>query len=195
MIGKKVLCYVSENSEIKGVGGSTMMQDKNGKITSNLILDQWGKLMTGIFFGRPQESANINIKDEFGTTRTTRVYLTGSTFITNIIGQDLGVVHRLGSGTTTPARTDFGVATSFGTSPEDSNINALNGTWDSPTGTFKSASAISSGGAGTINEVVLKAFYNSLANSHGFSLFRDIISPGQAFTAGQLLTLEYTVQL
>jgi len=42
MIGKKALCYIVKNGIIRGVGGSTLMMDKNGKIVSNLILDQLG---------------------------------------------------------------------------------------------------------------------------------------------------------
>jgi len=191
MIGKKSLCYIVNGNVIQGVGGSTLMKDKNGKIVSNLILDQWGKLNTGLFFGSPQGSANINIKDEFGVIRTVRVY--GATGFN--IPPANGCLHRLGSGTTTPLRTDFEVDTSFGIAPESDNINPTNPVWDSPTGSFKSSSIIQAGGSGTVNESAFKQIMNSLALAQTFTLMRDIISPAQTFVAGDTIILEYTFQL
>jgi len=197
MIGKKALCYVLDQNEIKGVGGSTLMRDKNGKIISNLILDQMGILLSRIFLGKPQGSTNANMKDENGVTRTTRVFLAGATFITFIagVGNEMGAVLQIGSGTTPPLRTDFDIDNPFSVSPESDNNNASDPVYDSNTGSFKSSIAIQAGGTGTINESALKNTWNSLATPQVFTAFRDIISPAQSFIAGQTIVLEYTIQL
>ncbi len=192
LIDKKTLCYVTDKDEIKGVGGSTLMKDKNGQVVSNLFLDNLGKILTSLFNAFPTVTSSPTLKNESGGNRTVRLF-TGQNFTNNVAK---GVVHTLGSGTTVPARTDFNVATPFVIAPENANIDPTDPAWDSPTGSFKSGSVISAGGSGTVNESVLKCGWNdSQANNSIFALFRDIISPGLVFTPGQLITLEYTVQL
>jgi len=119
MIGKKALCYIVDQNQIKGVGGSTLMKDKNGKIVSNLILDQFGILMRGILLGKPQPSTNLTIKDEAGVNRTVRVFSASSVFCTFLSGggNEMGAVLQIGSGTTIPVRTDFDIDNPFSVSP------------------------------------------------------------------------------
>jgi len=195
MIGKKALCYIVDNLEIKGVGGSTLLKHKKTeKIISNLILDQFG-IFLAQFFGRiTTGSRNVTIKDFLGVNQTVGVYRTAQSF--NVLS-NVGIFVKVGSGSTVPARTDFKIETSFGTTPEDVGFVATSDpVFSSGLGNLKYAAIITAGGSGTINESTLGSqWQNIFAVAKGFTLFRDIISPSQAFIAGQTIALEYTVQL
>lgn len=191
-IGKKVLCYIVDKNEIKGVGGSTLMKDKDGKIVSNLILDPLGRVLALLFRGHPSPSISVGITDEDNIGRAVRCYTSQN--YTNQVAK--GCVHKVGSGSTAPTRTDADTETDFGTSPEDSNTDSSDPVWDSATGTLKSVSSMSAGGSGTVNESVMKNGWNdTTANLRLFSMFRDIISPALDFIAGQSIVLEYKLQL
>ncbi len=190
-IGKSVLCYVTDNSEIKGVGGSTLIKNKNGKIFSNLILDNFGLMMAKMFSANPAVTRIADIIDDVGTAVNIRQY--AATNFNGIGG--LGVVHQIGSGTTVPVRPDINIETAFGTAPESGDLTSNNPTYNSGLGNFKSTSVTVAGGGGTINETVLKNKWSSSGGVLSFTIFRDIISPSQAFLATQSITLEYTIQL
>jgi len=194
MLGKKALCYIVDNNEIKGVGGSTMMKDKTGKISSNLILDNFGLFLAAIFMGIPASGAEtIVLKDTGGVNRTVNIislvplwnFSTGATMF-----------HQVGSGSLAPARTDFNINTAFGTAPEDAIFEPSDPVYNSSIGNFKSLGSITAGGSGTINESIIVSRWRDSGNTNRFfAHFRDIISPGQSFIAGQAIALEYTVQL
>ena len=76
-IGKMALCYIVDKNEIKGVGGSTLLKDKNDKIISNLILDQFGILLAGMFKGGTLEKSVV-ILDVNGAPSTLIVNSTAS---------------------------------------------------------------------------------------------------------------------
>jgi len=191
-IGKKVLCYVVDKNVIKGVGGSTLMKDKDGKIVSNLILDGLGKCLALLFRSNPSPTNSVNIRDENNINRTFRAY-TGQNY-TNQVAK--GCRHKVGQGSTAPARTNFDIETDFGTSPESDNVDSSDPVYDSASGSQKSVSSMSAGGSGTINESVMKNGWNdSTANLALVSMFRDIISPAVSFIAGQSIVLEYKLQL
>ncbi len=193
-IGKKALCYITNKNEILGVGGSTLMKNKNGKIVSNLILDNFGQIMAGFFFGNPASNATSVLIDVGGTPRNL-LHFSPTNFNTDT--NLLGMLHRVGSGNNAPARDDIEIQTSFGTAPEDADYNATaaNPVFDSPSGTFKSTGAIVAGAGGTVNELILKAKWKVGASSFDFSLFRDSVSPGQSFVASDTITTEFTVQM
>jgi len=195
MIGKKALCYIVDNLEIRGVGGSTLMKDRNGKIISNLILDQFGVFLAGIFRKNTGANTSVVLKDVSGVNKTVRMYgTTGSLF--NDTASNIGSGLRVGSGSTPPARTDFKIETAFGTAPESLNfVIGSNPIFNTAQGFFKTAGTITAGGSGTINESIHELLLNALGVTIVFSMFRDIISPAQAFIAGQTISLEYTIQL
>ncbi len=201
MIGKKALCYVVDKNEILGVGGSTLMKDKDGKIVSNLILDQFGLWLTGIFARESTATKDTSIKDSGGTNRTVRVKTVDASaaglFNARNVANFNGIQIQIGSGTTAPARTDFTLETAFGTLPESIGFIAPSDpVYNSSLGNFKYNASISAGGSGTVNESILSGKWDDVGNVvRVFVLFRDIISPGQSFVAGQTIALEYTVQL
>jgi len=191
-IGKKALCYIIDNGEIKGVGGSTLIKDKNGKIVSNLILDNFGIWLAGLFKGG-NFSNTVALKDLSDVAHAIRIYGTSVFFNEAVTFRMLLFV---GSGTNVPARTDFFVQTSFATAPESGGLECSVPVYNLANSNFKNLATITAGGSGTINESVFSSFWRDTANvSRQFSLFRDIISPGQAFVVGQTISLEYTVQL
>ena len=194
-INKKALCYILDKNEIKGVGGSTLIKDKNGKIVSNLILDQFGIMLAAVFKFFGATSHVFTIKDELGVLQSMRSYSTANVF--NNLSGNQGQNFQVGSGTTPPARTDFVIETPFGTPPESSAIQpTTNPVYVSGLGNFKTAGLITAGGSGTINESVMRMVWEqNAAVNKMFILFRDIISPAQAFVAAQAIALEYTIQM
>ncbi len=168
------------------------MKDKDGKIVSNLILFPFGGVLALLFRGNPSPSISIGITDEDNIGRAVRCYTSQN--YTNQVAK--GCVHKVGQGSTAPARSDIDTETDFGTSPESANIDSSDPVFDSATGTLKSVSAMSAGGSGTINESVLKNGWNdTTANLRIFSMFRDIISPAVSFLTGESIVLEYKLQL
>ncbi len=198
MIGKTALCYVVDNSEIKGVGGSTLMKNKKtGKIVSNLILDNFGEIMNTLHFGNPSSNFNAPVLDVSGVARTLPFYINNNWQDIAFGGAD-GILTQFGSGTNAPARTDFNIQTAFGTPPESGTITNMTTipVWNSALGQIKTSGNIIAGGAGTINELVLSSLLQGLGNTQRrIAYYRDIISPGQTFIATQTLALEYTIQL
>ncbi len=199
MISKKALCYVTDKNEILGVGGSTLMKNKKtGEIVSNLILDNFGIWLAGIFHINIGSNKSVILKDRTGVNETLLVIANSTTvFNFRTSGGARGVLIQVGSGSTPPARTDFDIETAFATAPESINFTGVSDpVYSSALGNFKFLAAITAGGSGTINESILLSFWQNTANvAKSFVHFRDIISPGQAFVPGQSIALEYTVQL
>jgi len=194
LIGKTALCYVHDQGEIKGVGGSTLMKDKNGKIVSNLILDQLGVWLAGIFKSGITANKTVVMQTSGDVAENVNTY--GATVFNNS-GTNFGAYIEIGSGSTAPARDDFSIETAFGTSPEDFRFDTSSDpVWNSGLGNFKALGSIVAGASGTINESSLLFLWDNNASTlRQFNVFRDAISPGQAFTAGQSIAVEYTVQL
>jgi len=197
MIGKNALCYVVENNEILGLGGSTMMKDKNGKIVSNLILNAFGVLLNGLF--DPQRAVNreVNVIDTLNQSEVLRFYTSITANFVRQQGTQLGTLLQVGAGTTSPARSNFIIETVFGTSPESSPFGiSPTPTYNSSLGNITRTGSIVAGGNGTINESVMQVqWINSAGIQKIFLLFRDSISPGVPFVVAQTIALEYKVQL
>jgi len=193
-IGKKALCYIVKNGIIRGVGGSTLMMDKNGKIVSNLILDQLGGFLAQFFHPDGLVSASFNIIDVTNTSENLFIYRASATFNTLAT---LGTSVQVGSSATPPLRTDFNIGNQFVTAPENAPFNGVSDpVYNSGLGNLKYVASISAGSSGTINESVLLNLWRNSGNiAKRFALFRDIISPAQSFILGQTIALEYTVQL
>jgi len=191
-IGKSALCFVLDKKEIMGLGGSTLMKDKDGKIFSNLILDQLGLFLAGMFQGTGG-IVTVSLIDTAGGSRTINV-INQPTLWNFSTGASM--FHQIGSGSTSPTRQDFQIETAFGTAPEDAIIAPANPVYNSGLGSFKSISSTSAGGSGTIRESVMISRWRDGGNTNRFfALFRDIITPAVSFIAGQTIALEYTVQL
>jgi len=194
LISKKALVYVTKNNLIRHIGGSTLMMNKNGKIVSNLILDNMGEWISGLFNGSPSGLVQKTLKDVNGVNRTVAVR---SSTVTVLNGStDAGGSIRVGSGTLAPSRLDFNVQTGFGTAPEDAFIKTSIPFWNSGLGNFKPLTSMTAGGAGTINESVLSiGGKDTGGTTRSFIWFRDIISPSVSFVVGQSIVIEYTVQM
>jgi len=192
---EKALCYIVDKGEIKGVGGSSLMQNKKtGEIVSDLILNQMGIFMSGIFKGGTLEKI-VAITDIINISHGVRVYSASSSNLFNS-QKEQRILLKVGSGSTAPARSDIDIETSFGTAPESGNFESTLPVYNPALGNFKQNGSIIAGGAGTINESVLLCIWNDANRiDRVFTLFRDVISPGQSFIVGQSIALEYTTQL
>ncbi len=191
---EKALCYIVEEGEIKGVGGSSLMKEKKtGKIVSDLILNQFGIFMSGILKGGSSQNIQV-MQDSFNNPETFRIYSASVTTMFNSFNVRRMLL-QVGSGTTPPARSDFNIETPFGTFPESTNFESALPIYNPALANFKNLGSITAGGSGTVNESKLRAFWiNSAGQARDITLFRDIISPGQAFVASETIALEYTTQ-
>jgi len=194
IIEKKSLCYVVDENEIKGVGGSSLMQNKKtGEIVSNLLLDNFGIWLSGIMKGGVA-AKSVVLKDQSNVDKTFLIYATAGTLFNN--SGTFRTLMKVGSGTTVPARTDFNIETSFPTAPESGNMESTIPTYNPSLGIFKNVGGLTAGGSGTINESILLIVWNTSAGINTvLTMFRDIISPGQSFIVGNSIALEYTTQI
>jgi len=197
MIGKKSLCYIVDQNEILGVGGSTMMKNKkSGEIISNLILDNFGEIINTLHFGGPTVNFNAPVLDTGGVARQLPFYINNNWQDVAFGGAD-GIFIQIGSGTNIPAGSDFNVQTVFGTAPESGLITMTSlPVFNTTLRNIVTSGTIIAGGSGTINEVVLSSKLQGLGNiQRRIAYYRDIISPAQAFIAGQSIFVQYTIQL
>ena len=193
-IGKMALCYIVDKNEVLGVGGSTLLKDKNGKIISNLILDNFGIFLAGIFKAFLGGTKTVLLRSTTVPNEAVNTY-GGNLF--GITAVNFGSFLQVGSGSTPPSRSDFNIETAFGTAPESVALTGVSDpVFNSGLGNFKYSVSIQAGGAGTINESVsFLKFTTNVFNFRSFAMFRDIISPSASFIAGQTIALEYTIQL
>jgi len=198
-VGKNALCYILEKDEIKGVGGSTLIEEKKtGKIMSNLILDNFGLLFA---FMHTQVrflpvSGLPNLVDTGNNVRPMTVAQTTIAYNFEAIGGQMGSNLQVGAGTSAVAGTDFNIEAAFGSAPENAFFFSGTPVFNPGTGQFQNTGSIVAGGAGTVNECGM--FMNWRTNNQGifdFMIFHDLISPGQAFIATQQIALTYTMQL
>ncbi len=196
-IGKSVLCYVHDKGEIKGVGGSSLLQNKKtGEIISNLILDNFGEILSGYPTLVGTSARLIFANDTGGASRGFNIRNPFATYLNTALS-GLGWQLRIGSGSTPPVRTDFNIETPFGTAPE-SGFFAItsNGIYNSGLGNIKYFGGIGAGGAGTISEsTTTGVLRDQFGTGRLIQLFRDIISPSVSFILAQSIVLEYTIQL
>jgi len=197
MISKRALCFILDKNEIKAVGGSTLLKDKKtGEIVSNLILDQFGLWLTGLFTPLSAGNRTITITDSTGAPISVAVYTSLTTFNAIVGGVAVGQRLQVGSGSSSPLRTNFAIETPFATVPEMNPFSGSTPVWNSGSGLFKTAGLISAGGSGTVRESILRNQWRDVGvGTRNYTMFRDLISPALGFTAGQSIALEYTVQL
>ncbi len=189
----KALCYVTNKGEIKGVGGSSLMQDKNGEIHSDLILDTFGQWLSGIFKGGIL-SRTVFFPDETGVVKGVVTYNNVSFLYNDSV--TFRTLMQLGSGITAPARTDFDIDTALATAPENTFFESTIPTYNLTNFNFKNSGQVTAGGPGTINESILQTvWFDNVLSVRIFTMFRDIISPAVPFVIGDSLNLEYTVQI
>jgi len=145
---EKALCYIVDNGEIKGVGGSSLMKNKKtGEIVSDLILDQFGIWLAGIFSKDTTAIKSVTMKQESGANTTLTIYTNSNVLNFNrTTSSNKGCLIRVGSGSTPPARTDFKIETGFGIAPENARFNAVTDpVFNSGLGNFKYISSIIAG--------------------------------------------------
>ncbi len=191
-LDKKALCYILENDEIKGVGGSTVMERSDGKLVSNLILNNFGKWLTGIHKGGVLTNS-VELINNASVSRTVIIYAAATNFNDAVANR---MRLQVGSGTTPPTRADIDIETPLSTAPEMMEFESTVPVYNLTNGDFKNTGVVTAGGSGTVNEAIMQALWIfNTGVTDLFTVYRDLISPGQVFTIGQTIALEYTTQL
>lgn len=160
---------------------------------NDLILNNFGAWMAGHF--RPVSNAltNITVTDWTNVSRTASSYGQGSNSIV-CMNNNIGTMMQVGSSTTAPARTDYTIGTAFATAPESAAFNTTTGSWGGGSASF--SGAISAGGNGTVNETgVQLRFCDTAGALQTCMLMHDKLASGVAFTAGQTITVSYSIAM
>jgi len=171
---------------IKGIGQSKR---------NNLILDNFGIWLAGLI--RAPVSANkqsAEYLDTAGVADKWFMYQNGAGTDEFNKGAGAGFNMQIGSGVTPATRGDYVIETPFIVAPEDDVFPSGNGAY--AVGVVSCVGVIVAGGAGTINETVLYAYFNDDANNlENVAFFHDILATGEAFVLGETITVTYTINL
>lgn len=159
------------------------------------VLDNLGLMLAGIFRSPSGGNRQVDgLKNTGGGVFNTRIYATqGDTNRWNFDGALRQV--QVGKGSTPVTRQDFRIESAFPDSPESVLNNSVDGVYNSGLGKISQATLISTtGGAGTITEVIKVFRIRNLANQTGqvCSIFRDIVSP-VGFIAGESININHEV--
>jgi len=175
-----------KSKEILGIGAS---------VPKDLINDNFGEMFAGIHGALTTDRTFSGLKDiAGGGPFTIRVWRPVSG---NLWDNAENSFVQVGSGITPATRSDLTIETAFGSAPESQRIATGNGGYNSSLGTVTVSTNISpTGGAGTVNEVVMVWNIDDDSGVQRFFLMsRDIISPGVDFVGGQAIVPVYTWQL
>lgn len=180
---------ISEKDIIKGIGQSK---------PNNLILDNFGEWLAGFLRQPVAADSQINLTGDDGAANIILMFHTVTTAgnrAFNWAGGPVGTRVKVGSGSTPAARSDYAIETDFVTAPEDDYFDTGAGSYAA--GSVSVAGAITAGGAGTINEVVLSGtFWDETGDGPAeHILFHDILAAGEAFVLGNTITAAYTINL
>jgi len=177
-----------KTKEIISMGGST---------PSDLILDAFGFLWQEhirIPVGGSVVTPSI-FKAEDGVTRAFRI-IDPLTAYNKPLGTRGGQI-KIGQGSTAPARSDFDIETPFVTSPESLAQNVTAPFYDNILFQIQFFSSLQAGGSGSISEIGFFCFWRDVTTggTRRYMLAHDLISPGQAFVASQIITMNWTWQI
>lgn len=156
----------------------------------DLILDNFGQFLSG-WFGYPGAyTSNIVVRTLFDTTNAARsVYVKGcsSSSSTNwsYVSGSAGILFQLGSGSTTPSRSDYKIETNLGNAPENTTFNPADSSYAS--GLVSEAGVVVAGGSGTVREAGVFLRCRAPSTLYSFMLFHDQVTP-VAYVAGDRLT-------
>ena len=158
----------------------------------DLFLDNFGQWLAGIVVCKSNQVKVL--KDIDGTNRNVPfTHISSGDRWNRQINQSPGMWFQLGSGSTTPSRSNYCIETAFATSPENAKFEA---SWGMHTSGFCiNAGAISAGGSGTVNEsIVITRWATNNNDEYFFAIVRDAINPGVSFVASDVLcaTLTFT---
>jgi len=161
---------------------------------NNLILDNFGEALSGIFRTPIAALGPAHVLHDDGDVARDVWFMavTASTF-NAVVAQELGSQIKVGSGTTAATRADFDIETAFIVGPEDAEFDTGPGSYAA--GAISIAGAITAGGAGTINETGMFGKWSHVAAAALFMLFHDILVSGEAFVLGNTITVAYTINL
>jgi len=191
-ISESCLIIVSENKEIKSLGGSK---------PSDLLVNNFGNWLAGMHRARGGGTSTFTIKDTGSVDRilnfyepTDQQFTAGGNSNVVSVGNEIQV----GQGTTTPLRADIDIETAFSNGgAEDSPVNTGIGSYVPSSTQVRVPTTIApTAGAGSISETVLIAkWYQTTNIQRKLILAHDAISPTVSFISAQSIFVEYRFNL
>jgi len=173
--------FASHNGEILDCGGS---------IPSDLILNNFGLLFGGLFRSPVATSTTVALTNSADVSENLYSMYSasgGSTFNNSASANAVGSQLQAGSGTTTPALTDYKVTTALGTSPESGAFNTGSGSYAA--GAMTVSGSVTAGGSGTVNEGVLFGAWSATNGAiYNFALVHDLVT-SFGYVASNSITL------
>lgn len=171
------------------------IQDISLNEPNDIILDNFGYVVAGLI-RQPTSTVNtVPLTDTGGNARTPNLYITSAAgSVTNCNSALAGTRMQLGSGTSTPARTDYAIQTPLATAPENTFFNTGAGSYAA--GVVSFSGSVTAGGSGTVNEAIFTGRWTYTGTTLAdFALFHDKLAAGVSFTAGKTLTASYSINL
>jgi hypothetical protein len=172
-----------KSDKIKGIGFN---------IPSDIINDNFGKCLEKLFRQPTSATNTVTLKDISNTSR--ECFLYGNAPYTSLWHSNAGSHIQLGSDTGGPARSDYCIGASLGSSPESQVIATGSGTYAS--GVVSVSAACTAGGSGTVNECGLFGYwYDYAVGYYDFMLAHDLLDSGVAYSATDTLTCVYSINI
>jgi hypothetical protein len=194
--GAVAMVHTLKDGEIKSLGGSE---------PHDVINDNFGKWLAAL---HSPYTSNINLAvarigqgidpvDIAGVGQGS-VFFYNSLLVSFNGGGTGGITSmQIGEGVGSPSVSDFNIETGFSNGgPEDNRINTGNGGYAPTLARVSVAANIGpTVGSGTINELGLYQAWTQGGSPGIFMLSHDAISPGVAFTGGEIIFTQYFFQL
>jgi len=161
-----------------------------------VFMDNAGLILAGIFRPRSTGAKVVNgiLREDTGASFGTSVYQTSTNTTIYNVSPIKSV--QIGESSTPATRQDFKIADPFSVAPEASPFSSLNGGYNSGLGKIEiPATLASTGGAGTIKEVVKRAQVRDTfggATNRTIIFLRDVIQDS-SFIIGQSVSINHEV--
>lgn len=191
-IAECCLVTVHEKGEIKSIGAG---------IPSDVINNNYGQMLRQLMNLITFQPRNETMLDFSNVGRTMLIGQGNpgglSDFFVGGVGAiATGIQLQVGSGSTTPVRSDFNIETPLVSAPENTVFNSLAGLYNPSLGSFAYGNSIVAGGTGTITETCSFGLWaDSAQAARRILIARDLISPGVSFIVGQNIAVDWTWQL
>lgn len=192
-----VYCLEPRTKEIISLGGSSLLKGrKTGRIIPDLIVNNFGLWLSGLFAPSTTTNISVNLTDSGGLVKALQTYSSGDAFSLCGASYPVGTLIKMGSSSLAPQRSDYKINTSLGSSPESNAIFTNLGSYTSSNTIVCQADANPTGGSGAVNEIGLHGqWFISTPATDDFLIAHDSITPTVNYTAGFLLRGAYTWQI
>lgn len=195
-----LLPNVADNVFCATLDSKGKILDIGFNVAGDLIIDNFGVLLAGLIRSPVASQLYVMLNNVSGVARALYIYSktsNGQANWTSGYGFEVTAGTRLqvGSSNAAAARNQYSIQTPFEAAPENGRFGSSTGVYGG--GAVSFSGAVSAGGSGTVNETGFFGYwpYNLTSTCDEFMLFRDVLSSGVSFVAGNTLNVSYSINL